>query len=63
MYDGTKSKQAKRAVAKQPDGLMDAFDDMIKFLDEEFWLIFFAIIYAFSLIFFMLAIVNVRRLV
>jgi hypothetical protein len=63
VYDGTKSKQAKRAVAKQPDGLMDAFDDMIKFLDEEFWLIFFAIIYAFSLIFFMLAIVNVRRLV
>jgi hypothetical protein len=39
---------------------MDMFDDFVKFMDEEFWLIFFAVIYAFTLIFFMLAVTNVR---
>ena len=63
-YDGTKSKQAKRVAAatgKQEDGILDIFDELLKFLDEEFWLIFFAIIYAFSIIFFSLAVLNVRH--
>jgi len=63
-YDGTKSKQAKRTAAapaqSTSDGVMDMFDDFVKFMDEEFWLIFFAVIYAFTLIFFMLAVTNVR---
>uniref|UniRef100_A0A7S0SS17 Uncharacterized protein n=1 Tax=Mantoniella antarctica TaxID=81844 RepID=A0A7S0SS17_9CHLO len=61
-YDGTKSKQAKRTAAapaqSTSDGVMDMFDDFVKFMDEEFWLIFFAVIYAFTLIFFMLAVTN-----
>lgn len=63
-YDGAKSKQAKKVAAQGQSsayGVLDAFDDFLKFLDEEFWLIFFAIVYAFSLIFFLLAIVNVRK--
>ena len=62
-YDGTKSKQAKKVEAAAAndgagDGLLDMFDEILRFLDEEFWLIFFAVIYAFSIIFFTLAIMN-----
>lgn len=37
---------------------MSVFDDVMSFIDEEFWLVFFAVIYAFSLIFFVLAVIN-----
>ena len=53
---------AQNSSQSSADGLMDVFDDFLKFLDDEFWLIFFAIVYAFSLIFFGLAVLNVRQI-
>ena len=64
-YDGeAKSRKEKKAASRPPagtgDAFMDMFDELMKFLDEEFWLVFFAIVYAFSIVFFCLALTNVR---
>jgi hypothetical protein len=61
-YVGAKGKAAKRSAARaakareeeeeEPSSLLD---DVFAFLEDEFWLLFFAILYAFSFVFFLLA--------